>query len=127
MTAYRWLGRSDACERNALDRIAAEPNPESAAESPGHRPAMLLRDVDVRDLDRVVSVAESVPGWDVGLDVADGVGCASAQAVSTDAVCLPVEGPVLPLGGVSRGLELRTVPLTFAGEADVHCGHRSGA
>src|SRR5215211_3818559 len=83
--------------------------------------------VDVGDLDGVVSVAEPVPGRDVGLHVAGRVGCSGSKGVSADVGHLPVERPLLPLVRTLRGLELRRVPVSLAGEADVDVGYRSGA
>ena len=62
-----------------------------------------LHDVDVDDLDGVVAVAEAVPGRDVGLHVAGGVGRPRAQRVPSHVGGLPGEGPVLPLVGPARG------------------------
>src|SRR5215213_10947462 len=83
--------------------------------------------VDVGDLDGVVSVAEPVPRRDLGLHVAGRVGRPGAEGVPSDVVCIPVEGPVLPLVRALGGLELRGVPVAFAGEADVDPGHGSGS
>jgi hypothetical protein len=47
--------------------------------------------VDEEDFDGVVSVAQPVPWWYVGLDVAGGVGGAGAQGVASDVVAVPVE------------------------------------
>ena len=63
----------------------------------------LSTDVDEGDLDGVVAVAQAVPRRHVGLDVAGGVGGSSAQRVSADAGRVPLEGPVLPLGGIVGG------------------------
>src|SRR5215217_4357090 len=70
--------------------------------------------IDVGDLDRVVSVAEPVPGWNIGLHVACCVGRAGAQGVPAGCTCLPIERPVLPLVGALRGLELRRLPFASA-------------
>src|SRR6185312_13401927 len=75
--------------------------------------------VDVGDLDRVVPVAEPVPGWNLGLHVAGRVGRAGAERVSADLGRLPPEGPVLPLVRAHRGLEVHCVPLSLAREADM--------
>ena len=83
--------------------------------------------IDVGDLDCVVSVAEPVPGWDVGLDVAGRVGCSGAEGVSTDVRRVPVERPFLPVVGPLRGLDLGRVPVSLAGEADVDVGDGPGA
>src|SRR3954454_22708269 len=83
--------------------------------------------VDVGDLDCVVSVAEPVPGRDVRLYAAGRVGCSGAEGVSADVGRLPVERPILPLVWTFRGVELRRVPVSLAGEADVHVGYLSGA
>src|SRR3954451_18778066 len=86
------------------------------------RSSSLWYDVNVRDFDGVVSVTESVPGWDLGLHVAGGVGCSDADGVSTDVGRGPVEGPVLPLVGAFGGFELSRVPVAGAGEAEVDAG-----
>src|SRR3954447_1006339 len=83
--------------------------------------------VDVRDLDGVVPVAEPIPRRDVGLNVAGRVGRSCAQGVPADAGRLPVERPVLPVIWTLRRLELRGMPLSLAGEADVDVGHRAAA
>src|SRR5215211_3044153 len=75
--------------------------------------------VDVYDLDGVVSVAEAVPGRDLRLRIAGGVGRAGAEGVPADVVRLPVERPFLPLVWACGWLELGRVPVAFAGEADV--------
>src|SRR5215211_8947527 len=68
--------------------------------------------VDVGDVDGVVAVAEAVPGWNLGLHVAGGVGRAGAEAVPSCLGRLPCEGPVLPLVRTLRGFDLRWVPVT---------------
>jgi hypothetical protein len=83
--------------------------------------------VDVGHLDRVVSVAEPISGWDIWLNVAGGVGCACAQCVPSDFGRLPLERPVLPLIRDFRGFAFRRAPFAFAGEAEVDVRHRSGA
>src|SRR4051794_9569554 len=75
--------------------------------------------VDGEHFDGVVSVAQPVPRWDVGLPVSGGVGRPGAQGVTSDVVAVPDERPVLPLVGTARRVQLRWVPVTFAGEADV--------
>src|SRR5215207_11778546 len=47
--------------------------------------------VDVGDLDGVVAVAETVPGWNLGLHVPGGVGRAGAEAVAAALGRLPCE------------------------------------
>src|SRR5207247_2406535 len=84
-----------------------------------------LAHVDVRDLDRVVSVAETVPWRDVGLHVAGGIGRAGAKAVAPDRGRVPIERPVLPVVRALWGLELGRMPVAFAGQADVDLRHRS--
>src|SRR5215208_2536329 len=96
----------------------------AAREEPAGRASV---DVDVGDLDGVVSVAEPVPRRDLGLHVPGRVGSPGSERVPSDVVRVPVEGPVLPLIGAFGGLELRLVPVTFAGEADVDLGHGSGS
>jgi hypothetical protein len=83
--------------------------------------------VHVGDLDCVVSIAEPVPGRDVGLYVAGRVSCSGAEGVSADVGRLPVERPILPLVWTSWRFELRRVPVSLAGEAKVHVGYWSGA
>src|SRR3954453_21820654 len=83
--------------------------------------------VDVRDLDCVVPVAETVPRRDVGLDVAGRVGRSCAEGVPADAGRLPVERPVLPVIWTLRRLELRGMPFSLAREADVDVRHRPAA
>src|SRR6476660_9659412 len=100
------------CERHA--RVIARESPDSAH-------------VDVDDLDGVVSVAESVPGWDLGLGVAGGVRRAGAERVAADVVGVPIERPVLPLVGPGGRLEPSRVPVAFAGEADVDLSDRTGS
>src|SRR5215217_4305870 len=107
ITARPCFGRLIGCTRSASARASAH--------------------VDGGDLDCVVSVAEPVPGRDVGLYVAGRVGCSGAEGVSADVGGLPVERPILPLVWTFRGFELRRVPVSLAGEADVHVGYRSGA
>src|SRR3989440_13091137 len=80
--------------------------------------------VDIKHLDRVVSVAQPVPGRNVWLDVSSSVGCAGAQAVPSDIGRLPGERPVLPLVRALRGIDSRRMPLSFAGEADLDLGDR---
>src|SRR5829696_8782014 len=75
--------------------------------------------VDVHDLDRVVSVAEAVPGRDLRLRVAAGAGRPGAEGVPADVVRLPVERPVLPPVRAFGRIEPGRVPVAFAGEADV--------
>src|SRR3954453_21529475 len=81
--------------------------------------------VDVRDLDCVVSVAESIPRRDVGLDVAGCVGRSRAEGVPADAGRLPVERPVLPVVRAFLGLKLCRMPVSLAGEAEVDVGDRA--
>src|SRR5207247_3393773 len=94
---------------------------------PPDRRSLPSAHVDVRDLDRVVSVAEAVPGRDVGLHVAGGIGRAGAKAVPPGCGFLPLERPVLPVVRALWGLELGRIPAAFAGEADVDLRHRCGA
>ena len=61
--------------------------------------------VDVGDLDGIVAVAETVPGWNLGLHVAGCVGRAGAEAVAAALGRLPCEGPVLPLVRTLRGFD----------------------
>ena len=82
--------------------------------------------VDELDLDGVVPVAEAVPWRHVGLHVAGGVGGPRSKGVSSHVDGVPVEGPVLPLGGALRWFELSRVPVAFAGEADVDAGDGPG-
>src|SRR5918995_785820 len=107
--------------------MASEPHPtrSDVASLQPHRDESAH--VHVGDLDGVVSVAEPVPGRDVGLHVAGRVGCSGSKGVSADVGHLPVERPILPLVRTLRGLELRRVPVSLAGEADVDVGYRSGA
>src|SRR5215212_6586596 len=67
----------------------------------------------------VVSVAEAVPGRDLRLGGAAGVGRPGAEGVPADVVRLPVELPVLPLIRAVWRLEPGRVPVALAGETDV--------
>src|SRR6478609_1976805 len=87
---------------------------------PTHRPtADASADVDVQDFDCVVAVAEPVPGWDLRLYVAVGVGRPGTEGVAADVRGRPVERPVLPRIGALRRLELRRLPFAFARETHV--------
>ena len=69
------------------------------------------------DLDRIVSVAESVPRRDLWLHVAGRISCPGPQGVPSDIIRLPVERPVPPLVRALGRLELRGEPVAVAGEA----------
>src|SRR4051812_33941273 len=53
--------------------------------------------VDVDDLDGVVSLSEAIPGRDFRLRIAGGMGPPGAGGGRADVARLPVERPVLPL------------------------------
>src|SRR3954454_23583394 len=101
--------------------------PGSPDETLRHRRAVSSAHVDVDHLDGVVAVAEPVPGWDLRLDVAGGVGRPGAEGVPAYGGGVPVQPPVLPRVGARGLLELRLVPVALAGEADLHARHRAGA
>src|SRR5436190_12369610 len=99
----------------------------SPADSPIAAAAPPSAHVDVDDFDGVVAVAESIPGRDFRLDVPGGIGRARAHGVPSDVARVPVERPILPLVRAFRGLEVRQVPVAFAGEADLDLCHGSGS
>src|SRR3954452_15088265 len=102
------------------------PTKPSLTPKPHARPAQLPH-VDVHDLDGVVAVAQTVPGRDVGLDVAGRIGRARAERRPSDAFGLPFVRPVLPPGRAFRLLDLRWVPVAVAREADVDVRDRPRA
>src|SRR4051812_13302045 len=103
----------DSSARSTL-RANRNPRPDSAH-------------VDVGNFDCVVSVAESVPGWDLGLDVAGRIDRARSERLPSDAFGLPFVPPVLPLGRAFRLLDLRWIPVAVAREADVDVRDRPRA
>src|SRR4051794_38022430 len=75
--------------------------------------------VDVEHFDRVIAVAQPVPGRRVGLDVAGGVRCPGAERVPARRGPVPLERPVLPVVGAGRRLEVGGQPLARAGQREV--------
>ena len=63
--------------------------------------------IDVGDLDCVVSLAEPVPGWDVGLDLAGRVGCSDDLGSNFDGA------PDLEFRAATKALELERSGLTY--------------
>src|SRR4051794_20258835 len=76
-----------------------------------------LPDVDDDRLHRVVPVPEAVPGRDVGLDAAVGVGRARPERVPAASPSVPRDRPLLPGVPVPRWLDLRRLPLAVTRDA----------
>jgi len=59
------------------------------------------------------------------LHVAGGVGGSGAERMPSDVGGDPGVGPVLPMVGTGGWLQLRLLPVAFAGEADLDAGDRA--
>src|SRR3954454_5733116 len=97
-----YAGQSRGASGRATDPTVATRPSRRVGEA---LPPRLSLDVDDDELDGVVPVAQTVPRWNLRLDVARRVGCARAQRMP--AGCgVPLTRPFLPVVGASRRLEL---------------------
>src|SRR3954452_20467365 len=77
-------------------------------------PTPRLPRVHVHDFDSVVPVAQPVPWWDVGLDVARCVRRARTEGLAAGPLGVPFERPVLPLVRTLGLLHVSGIPVAFA-------------